>query len=349
MSKTKKIIVVLFTLLFLVVTSVSVSAQTISGTTTIDNFNVTSVDFIVNRNGTSYDGGNVSTYYDSNKVELRLNLNSDIGTLKSNDVVTVVIELYPTLSALRNSQNNVTGSFQFYMKADSTTMYDYDVYRESTTGIIQQADRTLESYWADYWTCSFNDASIGASYDKYCIMFSYRVDADFTTYARYIYLNEFDFYFQNAQEYETDRIIDNQDKNTQAIIDNQNEIQENERNEANTTGDDGVDEITSFIPNDSDGFINALGDLVDAMSYNGTECNWTIPSVSIPKIDGIMPSIKLWDELEIPFEYWIGKIPSAIMTLIRSLLTIALIIYCFKELYSIISYVLTLKGGGASE
>ncbi len=153
---------------------------------------------------------------------------------------------------------------------------------------------------------------------------------------------------QNQNE-NTDKITQNEDKNTQQIIDNQNQLQENEKNEAGTTGGGGVDDIGNVIPNDSQGFINSLGNLVGAMSYNGTSCNWEMPSVSLPAIAGVMPQIKLWDKLEIPFEYWIQQIPSGIMLLIQSILTIALIVYCFKELYSIISYVLTLRGGGANE
>ena len=153
----------------------------------------------------------------------------------------------------------------------------------------------------------------------------------------------------NNQNQNTDEIKNNQDKNTQNVIDNQNQLQENEKNEAGSTGGGGVDDIGSIIPNDSEGFISSINNLVGVMSYNGTNCNWELPSVSLPKIDGVMPEIKLWDKLEIPFEYWIKQIPSSIMTLVQSLLTIALIVYCFKELYSIISYVLTLKGGGTGE
>ena len=153
----------------------------------------------------------------------------------------------------------------------------------------------------------------------------------------------------NNNNVNTDKITQNEDENTQEIIDNQNQLQENEKTEAGDTGGGGVDEIGSVVPNDSQGFVNSLGSLVNAMSYSGTNCNWELPSVSLPAIDGVMPEIKLWDKKEISFEYWINQIPSGILLLVQSLLTIALIIYCFKELYSIISYVLTLKGGGASE
>lgn len=124
---------------------------------------------------------------------------------------------------------------------------------------------------------------------------------------------------------------------------------EQEKEEANKGGNDSVDELGSVIPNDSGGFIDSLSNFVGAMAYDGTECDWKFPALYLPAIQGVMPKINLTDELEIPFEYWISKIPSGILTLVRSLLTIALIVFCFKELYNIISYVLTLRGGASNE
>lgn len=127
------------------------------------------------------------------------------------------------------------------------------------------------------------------------------------------------------------------------------QVLDEEEDRANKGGNDSVNELGSVIPNDSGGFIDSLSNFVGAMAYDGTECNWQFPSLYLPAIQGVMPKINLTDELEIPFEYWISKIPSGILTLVRSLLTIALIVFCFKELYNIISYVLTLRGGGNSE
>ena len=132
------------------------------------------------------------------------------------------------------------------------------------------------------------------------------------------------------------------------ILTAEQSAQRDEKNEASQTGDDGVNELGSVIPNDSQGFIDSIGNLVSSMSYNGTDVGWKFPALKLPAIDGVMPEIKLTEEKEIPFEEWINKIPNGILTLVRSLLTVALIIYCFKELYSIISYVLTLKGGADS-
>lgn len=151
------------------------------------------------------------------------------------------------------------------------------------------------------------------------------------------------------QDKNTDKITQNNDKNTDKIIDNQNQLQENEKNEAESSGQGSVDEISGAIEDKSAGFVSAISNLVGSMNYNGTACAWSFPAIKLPAIDGVMAETQLTEEMPIDFEFWVNKIPSNILLLIRSILTIALIGYCFKELYGTISYVLTLKGGGNNE
>ena len=161
------------------------------------------------------------------------------------------------------------------------------------------------------------------------------------------------FYYQlstdNAiidnQNQNTDKEIQAGKENTQAIIDNQNQIAEQEKNEIHQSGDEGI-KGSENVPDKSDGFINSISKLVGALSYNGTECKWTLPQVKIPQIANIVPEKTLIEQQEIDFGVWVQKLPSNILKLIQALLTCALIVYCFKELYGTISYVLTLKGGG---
>lgn len=152
----------------------------------------------------------------------------------------------------------------------------------------------------------------------------------------------------NADKNASD-IQKNDDENTQAIIDNQNDLAEKEKTETQNQGEGSVNDVSGAIEDKSSGFISSIGNLVSAMSYNGTSCAWKFPSLKLPAIDGVMSEIKLTDEKPIDFEYWVNKIPSNVLLLVRSVLTIALIGYCFKELYNTISYVLTLKGGGNDE
>ena len=155
--------------------------------------------------------------------------------------------------------------------------------------------------------------------------------------------------FEETADSTNKDIIGSINNNTDKIIDNQNQLQENEKNEAETQGQGSVDSVAGAIEDKSAGFVSAIGSLVNSMSYNGTACAWSFPALKLPAIEGVMPEYQLTQEQPIDFEFWVNKIPSDILLLVRSVLTIALIVYCFKELYSTISYVLTLKGGGNSE
>ena len=126
-------------------------------------------------------------------------------------------------------------------------------------------------------------------------------------------------------------------------------IIEQENQAANEAGNSSTGELTGVVPDDSQGFINAIRNLASSMSYNGTTAVLPVPSIVLPSISGVMDEAKLTDELSVDFGYWIQKIPDNILQLVRILCTIALIVFCFKELYSCISYALTLKGGGADE
>ena len=115
-----------------------------------------------------------------------------------------------------------------------------------------------------------------------------------------------------------------------------------EYNSAVSGAADSLNVITG-IENKGEGIISAMGSLISALSYNGTECNWKLPEVYIPAIPNVIDRTLLFKDSEIDFEFWINKIPDNIMTVIKALSTLALIVYCFKELYGTLSYVFTLK------
>lgn len=120
-----------------------------------------------------------------------------------------------------------------------------------------------------------------------------------------------------------------------------------EKDEAASGGDEGVNELTGAIPNYSEGFMDALQSFSAAMSYTGTDAKLKIPTVVFPQLGSLVPEFQIADEMELDFGQYVSMMPESLMILVQSLLTIALIVYCFKELCSTISYVLTLKGGGA--
>lgn len=141
----------------------------------------------------------------------------------------------------------------------------------------------------------------------------------------------------------------NNDKNTQSIIDNQNQLAEQEKTETQNSGNDSVSDVSSSVPDKSAGMLSALQSLSNAVSYTGTVAKWKFPQMYIPAIAGVTDRINLNSEMEIDFTYWINQIPKDIRTVISALATIGLVIFAFKELYGLISYVLTLKGGGNNE
>lgn len=122
-----------------------------------------------------------------------------------------------------------------------------------------------------------------------------------------------------------------------------------EKDEATQQGQQSTSEVTSSVDDKGADFNSAINKLSGAFSTESTSCSWTFPALYLPEIPGVMSRVQLSPEMPIDFEYWVNKIPSDILDLVQSLLTIGLIIYCFKEFYDLISYVLTLKGGSASE
>lgn len=133
------------------------------------------------------------------------------------------------------------------------------------------------------------------------------------------------------------------------IIENQEQLlqqPEQEKAEANQTGNSSVDGIVSGIPDKGKEFQMAIKQFAASASYEGTEAKLPIPAVKMPEIPGLVPGVTLWEPEQLDFEEYITLIPFPLLTLARALLTGGLIVYCFKELYDTIQYVLVLQGGG---
>lgn len=118
---------------------------------------------------------------------------------------------------------------------------------------------------------------------------------------------------------------------------------EQEKQEASSGGQGAADQLTQAIPDYSQEFSAGIKDLVDAMSYEGIDAKFIFPSISLPAIPGVMKSYKLSDELEVDLGAWVLKLPDKILSLVQTLGTLALVVYCFKELYSLVSYAMTLN------
>lgn len=132
-------------------------------------------------------------------------------------------------------------------------------------------------------------------------------------------------------------------------IDKVQDQMDREEDAANQQGQESIDDATSAIPNNSAGFIAGINALASSMAYTGTEAKWNFPAIKMPAISGVMDELVLSDNMEIDFSYWVQSLPSNILQVVQIICTAALIVYCFKEVYSQISYALTQKGGGADE
>lgn len=277
-------------------------------------------------------------------------------------------------TSAKNQGNDIF--YHFTNPASDTIQCEFSAWFTLSDYIYGTIELSFTSSGKVYNFDSFNGLYNGNTSEKLCTL-TYDSNSYYASYTGYIpTLLELRSYFQftgedvlisikitdikidrlvdtqtiiNNQNENTDKITQNNDKNTDKIIDNQNQLQENEKNEAETQGQGSVDEISGAIEDKSANFVSAISNLAGSMSYEGTACAWSFPALKLPAIEGVMPEYQLTEEKPIDFEFWVNKIPADILLLVRSLLTIALIGYCFKELYGTISYVLTLKGGGNNE
>lgn len=119
---------------------------------------------------------------------------------------------------------------------------------------------------------------------------------------------------------------------------------EQEKNDANQSAGDAFGNVVDVVPDHSGDLGNAFSGLAASMSYDGTSAKLQIPSVSMPGIDGLFDGFVIMQPQELDFEVYFDMMPDWLLLLVQSLLTAALIIYCFKELYSTIQYLMTLKG-----
>lgn len=122
-----------------------------------------------------------------------------------------------------------------------------------------------------------------------------------------------------------------------------------EKEEANNQANSSVSQGEAAIADNSAAVTDGLSSFISGLSYNGTACNWTMPRVYIPAIAGVISETTLIESQPIDFEQWLDALPSGILTIMRSVCSVAIILYGFKEFYGLIEYVLTLRGKGGSD
>lgn len=126
--------------------------------------------------------------------------------------------------------------------------------------------------------------------------------------------------------------------------------QQYEEEFASSSGNDNIDALTEAIPDVGiDEVLQSFDKLTKSMMTNETDCVIKFPAIAIPAIEPYFNKVELLSAQDIDMSTYIQMMPETILLLLQSLLTVALILYCFKELYGWISYALTLKGGSSNE
>ena len=136
------------------------------------------------------------------------------------------------------------------------------------------------------------------------------------------------------------------DYTLRAILNELQSSDEKEKAEAQTGSQSAQSDAQNALPDNSSSLLNGVGGFISGMSYNGTECKWTFPAVSLPAISGVMDTVQLTGQKDISFSEYLNVIPGNILTIMRAICSVAVIVFGFKEFYSTIEYVLTLRGGG---
>lgn len=123
------------------------------------------------------------------------------------------------------------------------------------------------------------------------------------------------------------------------------DVIEEEQNKAQSGGNANVGKLEGVIPNKSAGFMEELQEFAASLSYEGTDAVLNIPGIVLPAVAGMFPATEILPPQQLDFGEYVQMLPSNLLLLVQSILTIALIVYCFKELYDTISYVLTMRRG----
>lgn len=147
---------------------------------------------------------------------------------------------------------------------------------------------------------------------------------------------------QQNQNENTNKEIQADKENTQAIIDNQNQLAEQEKQEVTDSGNDSVNGAMEVMP--SYDFGDVFDGFVNIMRYDGLDAKLDIPEIYIPEIPNVTKKVVLYKGGTINFKDYFDMIPNAIILVVRAVLTVALILFAFKELWTTIGQVLSGEG-----
>ncbi len=202
---------------------------------------------------------------------------------------------------------------------------------------IKHFDGKVEYRYID---CPVTHSSSGSFYSLMGVLFEFTAPDECTVEDIRLFFNFADGYNMIGQSMSYNKgqfVIDYGDYNNSAAY---------EEDKSKTAGNDSTSDVNNAVPDKSAGFLTAIKKLIGAMSYDGTTAVWKVPEIKLPALQNVMEERTLLDETSVDFGAMVAKFPNTIISLVQNLLTAGLIVFCFKELYDTIQYVLTLRGGG---
>lgn len=120
-----------------------------------------------------------------------------------------------------------------------------------------------------------------------------------------------------------------------------------EKKEAESVAGESIDSVQGAIDSgDTAGVTGAIKKLIEPMTYSGRDASWVFPAIKIPQIGEIVPEMVLSEEKEIDLLQFRDGIADSLLMVIRAIADICIVIFCFKELYGMYDFVLTLRKGG---
>lgn len=123
-----------------------------------------------------------------------------------------------------------------------------------------------------------------------------------------------------------------------------------EKTEANSTGTDVVNQATEaikdIIPYTS--LLDAIQPIKQAASYTGTVSVWTLPSITIPKISGVMEETEIMGEKSFDLVSYADQfIPDTLLSVIRAVNTVGLILFAVYEVIRLVLWVVSNDSEGS--
>lgn len=124
-----------------------------------------------------------------------------------------------------------------------------------------------------------------------------------------------------------------------------------EKTEANSKGNDVVNQATEALQNviPYTSLLDAIQPIKQAASYTGTVSVWTLPSITIPKITGVMEETEIMSEKSFDLVSYADQlIPDTLLSVIRAVNTIGLILFAVYEVIRLVLWVVSSdsEGGG---